>query len=227
MSNVLKFLPRFLVCGLRAAWILVHRRGQTRRDADGNCVDAQGEPLPWLTYPAIDFLDSLELRGRRVFEFGSGGSTLFWARRGATVCSVEHHVPWFEKMKKHAGGTIMLIGQPDLAKYPEEIRALGEFDIILVDGAERMNCTRSAIEHLAPDGMLILDNSEWYPNCCKFLRDKELTQIDFCGFGPLNSFTSTTSVFIRGRIAFPHKQKPPSWTPIGGSALERPPPDDF
>jgi len=37
VQNIIKHIPRPIVCGLRTAWILVAKRGQTRRDSDGNC----------------------------------------------------------------------------------------------------------------------------------------------------------------------------------------------
>lgn len=211
---------------LRAAWILVRLRGQTRRDADGNCVDAQGNPIPWMTYPSIDFLDSFDLSACRVFEFGSGSSTFFWAARCRMVCSAEHFEPWFDKMRKRLPGNVTLTRQPDLSKYPEEIHKCGRFDIIVVDGAERLRCVRAALDHLEDGGIIILDNSEWYRHCGAFLRGKGFSQLDFCGFTPLNSFTSVTSVFTKTPISFPYKERRAFWTPIGGKALGHVPPDD-
>jgi hypothetical protein len=54
--------------------------------------------LPWLVFDAIDYLDRLDLRGWRVFEYGSGGSTLYWLRRGARVTSVEHEPGWHARL---------------------------------------------------------------------------------------------------------------------------------
>ncbi|MCS6882538.1 MAG: hypothetical protein RMK84_01305 [Oscillochloridaceae bacterium] len=55
--------------------------------------------LPWLNFDALDALARLELRGRQVFEYGSGGSTLYWLRRGATVVSIEHDPAWYEQVR--------------------------------------------------------------------------------------------------------------------------------
>jgi len=54
--------------------------------------------LPWLVYDAIDYLDAIDMRGWRVFEFGSGGSTRYWLRRGAVVTSVEHDPVWHARV---------------------------------------------------------------------------------------------------------------------------------
>ncbi len=55
--------------------------------------------LPWLCFDAIAALDRLDLRGWRVFEYGSGGSTLYWLRRGASVVSVEHDATWYARVR--------------------------------------------------------------------------------------------------------------------------------
>ena len=60
LKDLVRFIPRPLVCGLRAAQILLQKRGQTRRDTEGNCTDANGKPTLWMTYSSIDFLDSYD-----------------------------------------------------------------------------------------------------------------------------------------------------------------------
>jgi hypothetical protein len=49
---------------------------------------------PWLTFGAIHFLESRLDRRARVFEYGSGGSTIFLASRARQVFSVEHDRNW-------------------------------------------------------------------------------------------------------------------------------------
>jgi len=55
---------------------------------------ALATPLPWLNFDAIDYLKLRAVAGWRVFEYGSGGSTLFWLKCGADVVSVEHDPQW-------------------------------------------------------------------------------------------------------------------------------------
>lgn len=50
--------------------------------------------LPWMTYDAIDFLEDITSVEMNVFEWGSGGSTLFFASRCKQVISVEHDKEW-------------------------------------------------------------------------------------------------------------------------------------
>lgn len=44
---------------------------------------------PWITFPAIDFLDSLLLSKSEILEFGAGASTIFFANRARNVISYE------------------------------------------------------------------------------------------------------------------------------------------
>ena len=44
--------------------------------------------LPWFSYAAIDFLKQYLRADMRVGEYGSGGSTLFFARRTKSVFSI-------------------------------------------------------------------------------------------------------------------------------------------
>jgi len=61
----------------------------------------QREPLsvarPWITFPAARFLDSLLSPASRIFEYGAGGSTLFFASRVAELVTVEHDRNWLER----------------------------------------------------------------------------------------------------------------------------------
>ena len=60
-------------------------------------------PSPWLTFDAIQFLIPRLWKGMRVFEFGSGGSTLFWLLHGAHCVSVEHDPDWYALVRERLG----------------------------------------------------------------------------------------------------------------------------
>lgn len=55
--------------------------------------------LPWMTYDAIDFLKKISSAEMNVFEWGSGGSTIFFASRCKQVISVEHNKDWSNILK--------------------------------------------------------------------------------------------------------------------------------
>jgi len=62
-------------------------------------IDFNENPLPLYTYPAIEYLRSLDFKNKKIFEFGSGNSTLFWLNKEAKVTSVENNHHWFDKLK--------------------------------------------------------------------------------------------------------------------------------
>ena len=61
-------------------------------------LERQASPLaderPWITFPAIEFLQRILTPEMRVFEFGAGGSTVFFAKRVKEIISVEHDPAW-------------------------------------------------------------------------------------------------------------------------------------
>lgn len=54
---------------------------------------------PWLCLAAIDVLEKILRPEMHVFEYGSGGSTIFFSRRVAHVWSVEHDRGWYEEVR--------------------------------------------------------------------------------------------------------------------------------
>lgn len=65
--------------------------------SSNSLVDAS----PWISFTVIKFLDEYLKPGMKVFEYGSGGSTLFFAKRVEKVVSIEHHKLWFEKVSSY------------------------------------------------------------------------------------------------------------------------------
>jgi hypothetical protein len=59
--------------------------------------------VPWLTFNAIDELRRRLPPNAVVFEYGSGGSTLFWLKHRAHCTSVEHDARWFALVRQRVG----------------------------------------------------------------------------------------------------------------------------
>ncbi len=53
------------------------------------------DEIPWMTFKSIEFLKSKLKKNMRIFEYGSGGSTIFWGRHGCETVSVEHDQNWY------------------------------------------------------------------------------------------------------------------------------------
>ena len=97
-----------------------------------------------------------------------------------------------------------------------------DFDIIVIDGNFRRNhCAKHAIQKLKKNGMIIFDNSERVPEredyaeATQFLRDNNLIQIDFFGFGPIKEYTWCTSIFVTRDFKFPLKANHQPYRALG------------
>ena len=214
-----RILPRKFVTALRFYKIFNHGFGHSNTK-DAFSVDASGNPIPWLTYPCIEFIETLNLSHCRVFEYGSGASTLYWAKKTQSVIAVERDRDWFQKLKPLMPPNVELIHCNNEDKYPYTISNFsGEFDIIIIDGAVRYPSLFAAEPKLSADGVIIFDNIEWYPNSAKYLRDLGYVQIDFCGFPPINAFTSCTSIFFKDSALLKNKEVKDRWHPIGSKYL--------
>lgn len=189
-----------------------HERSRhLRRPVDGN-----GDPLPWFTYPAIEYIQQLDLSDLVVFEWGSGNSSLFFADRVKQITSVESDRDWFETIskKKKDNQTLVYVEEGD--SYPAYISKTKDlYDIIIIDGKLRASCAEEAIKHIKPDGLIILDNSDRHPDISSRLREKDLIQVDMHGLGPVNNYTWTTTFFFRRSYRFRAKNIQPV-IPLGG-----------
>ena len=55
-------------------------------------------PLPWFAYDAIDYLETILQPNFVGLEYGSGGSTLWFAQRIARITSVDHDAQWWARV---------------------------------------------------------------------------------------------------------------------------------
>jgi hypothetical protein len=159
-------------------------------------VDVVGQPIPWYTYPAIEYIRQLDFSEKDVFEFGCGNSTLFWSKVARKIVSVEHQKEWHDIFIKKVKENVELKLSPDKESYIQSILNHGSFDVIIIDGIYRFQCAQVAISKLKPGGLVILDNSDWYVNVAQLLREANLIQVDMTGLGPINSYAWSTSFFF-------------------------------
>jgi len=180
--------------------------GATRSFVSGLPTSGHGRPMPKYTFPLIEWLDQLDLSRDTVLEFGAGMSTLFWAARARRVVALENNVEWLSSVRAAAGSNVEIVdaslGLP-MSSWRQGAHNMGDalkdqslFDIIVVDGAgNRFLMAKEAVKRLAPDGIIILDNTMWYPKTATWLR-RRMLQIDFHGLKPTQLHADTTSVFF-------------------------------
>ncbi|QRR01923.1 FkbM family methyltransferase [Dyadobacter sandarakinus] len=163
-------------------------------------VDAQGQPIPWYTYPFIRFLEPRLSPDLNVFEYGSGNSTQWYAARVKHITAVEHDSAWVTIVRKKLPSNAELREEVLGDSYIQAVAAAGKkYDIIIVDGRKRVKCACYAADFLSEKGVLILDNAEreWYQPAKDYLRDKGFRRLDFIGMTPIVGIETCTSVFYR------------------------------
>lgn len=179
--------------------------------------------VPWWTYSAIDAVDDwLTARPRpiRVFEYGSGASTLWLATRADEVHTTEHHVGFSEVMAPElaAHSTVTSHVVPavadlhphtpshksgnkglDFSSYVATIDEVGGlFDLIVVDGRARPACLARSVPHLAPGGIVVFDNSR-RRRYRAAIRQSGLSETRYAGLTPTLPYPDQTSILSRGR----------------------------
>lgn len=136
----------------------------------------KAHPLdPWLTRDGVEFFRNWLRAGDIMVEFGSGRSTLWFARAiqpGGHIISVEHHEGWHKDVAQRlrssglSNYTYCLAEEkpvPYVAAADAELKKHGGLaDIILVDGRMRDHCAIWALEHIRPGGMIVVDNVQRY-----------------------------------------------------------------
>ena len=165
-------------------------------------VDKNNNPIPWVTYPFIDFINNRLNKDLEVFEFGAGNSTYYYAERVKSVTSLEHSKDWYEKLNKNIPGNVNLIYKElDIdGEYCRTASVQGKkFDIIIDDAEDRVNCIYQSLNSLTEKGVFILDDSEReeYADGIGFLIDNKFKRLDFCGIAPGVLFKKCTTIFYK------------------------------
>ncbi len=165
-------------------------------------IDKNNNPLPWVTYSFIDFIKDRLDSSMNIFEYGSGNSTLWYSKNVASVTSVEHDIQWFNKIKKIMPKNVRLYHQAleyggDYSQFINQIDK--NFDIVIVDGRDRVNCLMYAIKSLKKSGVVVLDDSEResYNYGIELLLKEGFKRIDFWGISPGLFYKKCTTIFYK------------------------------
>jgi len=140
--------------------------------------------LPWISYDAIRFFKGWLSPDKTVLEFGSGMSTIWYARRAKHVYSVEDYAPWQHKVTKmlaSAGASNVKLEFRTGQEYSQFMRDGGvSMDMVMVDGSNRATCAETAIALIKNDGVIYLDNSDKHSSPTGGdTRDAENILLDF------------------------------------------------
>ncbi len=115
------------------------------------------------------------------FEWGSGRSTLWFAKRSAHLTSIESYAAWYQQVTRmaqeasltnvdlrhvpleHPEAHTYAFDYPQLPANPSAIldHSDATLDFVVVDGWYRPVCARVALPKLKPGGILLIDNTDW------------------------------------------------------------------
>jgi hypothetical protein len=172
--------------------------------------------LPWFSFGAIEFLKGHVRPEHTIFEFGSGGSSFFFARRAARVLSVENDASWQQRVTMLAAQRNLANLRCELhpidpgkpAQYPDlsyftALQPLA-YDIIVVDGwCDYENAAQGVLRHVAfdraldcvrrPGGIIIVDDYWMFPEMAARAPKARLTVFE--SPGPCRYGVTSTAVF--------------------------------
>jgi hypothetical protein len=183
-------------------------------------VSRSGDPLPWYSYPCVDFLRFREFSQKSVLEFGGGQSTVWWAKKARFVTTLEGDKAWFaelvqrvpdnaqvhytstESRKTNVAAVRRILTEADQETY----------DVIVIDGLYRRDLVPIAIERLSQDGIIICDNAEGY-GFFEAFRSSGMARVDFFGMGAGGVLPYATSIYFRqdACFIFDAKYRIPVW----------------
>lgn len=121
---------------------------------------------PWLTPESVSFLEDLIKCNPdiKILEFGCGGSTIWFSRLlkspNARVVSVEHDAEWQAAVKETVGSNV------DLRHLPRPYSSVCDefpdnyFDLVLIDGRDRILCAAKSMRLVKHGGFMMLDNAD-------------------------------------------------------------------
>ncbi len=183
------------------------------------------DELPWMTYGAIEWLAKTLTQTMAIFEWGSGGSTMFFSQRVRGVVTVEHDADWFAQvnnalLRKGAVNVNLMLEKPRHAAFFEPLygssdarfegQTFGDyvtridkypdeyFDIVIVDGRARNHCISHAVNRIKRGGYLLLDNSEREEYRVGWSIIQHWPTLKIEGPGPYNSYSWETRIWRKG-----------------------------
>ncbi len=143
--------------------------------------------MPWISYDAAACIREF-LRTHvnpRVLEFGSGMSTIWYAKHSAEVCSIDDNEEWFkivqERLRSAGIKNVEYFYTDDRQEYVRYGKRFDKpFDLIMVDGSDRGDCVEHSLDCLAKGGIIYLDNSDKNPKgTCNEYRKAETLLLEY------------------------------------------------
>ncbi len=103
---------------------------------------------PMMNNVEIKIIEGLLKPDFECFEWGCGGSTLYYPKFVKSWVSYEHDPEYYNEVKKKKPANVEL----HLVSLENYTKIQGIYDFILIDGANRGECLHEAVKHIKPGG---------------------------------------------------------------------------
>lgn len=135
---------------------------------DKHYIDKNGDVYPWFNPMSFDLLESIVNPLFNVFEWGAGYGTLWWGKYTNSILAIEHNKDWYNKINDwivkvglHNTSIKYIPIKTQRELYPKIIKEQkNKFDLIVIDGKDRVDCAKYAKDMIKEYGWIILDNSD-------------------------------------------------------------------
>ena len=180
----------------------LYRTGWMQSLAESKPKDKNHKPIPWMNFPVVTFLEERLKNNLNLFEYGSGFSTLFFAKRVKTVTSLEYDKNWFSEIQSTLPQNVELIFcEKDIdGDYCRAIQTKQQlFDIVIIDGRDRVNCLIQSIPCLSEQGIILLDDShrQRYQEGLNFAKQQGFRSLSIEGLKATGSINDRSTILYR------------------------------
>lgn len=158
--------------------------------------------VPWFNYAVINLLLERVNPKWKVFEYGSGYSTLYWQYAVKNVHSVESDLDWFNLIRKLSINPDKILYKDNPVDFIDSITTFSTlYDLIVIDGIEREKCVENSLNNLKSDGVIIFDNTHRtiYNDALEIIRSKGFKELRLTAVTPMTIKEETTSIFYRNK----------------------------
>jgi hypothetical protein len=176
---------------------VLNQRGLLTSSTSG--PDAHELRPPLLTWPFLDYVASLDLRGEELLELGAGHSTLWFATRFSRVRSFETDPDWHAALEPRVGARVELTLTERAALEEADFPYQRESWLVVDFAGKRSRFLARFFARLGAGPRpkaIVLDNADWYRRGAAVLRERGYLEIPFYGFKAGQTWISCTSLFL-------------------------------
>ena len=195
--SILGFKKLLLALGFVYGKSYLSENGQVKCWAIGYPVNKKDVNFPWWTYSFTDFFVLRINNSTKIFEYGSGNSTIFLSKIVNDIVAVENDKKWFDLLRTMINKNVRLIFK-NQDSYVNSIKD-DKYDVVIIDGILRNECAFKCVSNLNRGGVIVFDDSDRddYKIAYDYLIDKGFKRIDFTGLAPCSVNKNSTSIFYK------------------------------